>query len=391
MSENRQYYPALNGLRALALVMVFGGHYLHLPWAFTGVDLFFVLSGFLITGILYDTRDAEHRVRIFYTRRTLRIFPLYYGVFLSLLALTPIYHWQWNWYWMAWPLYLGNFLRFLFPYSQAAQLAGAAQLHGGAGHNTIMYLGHLWSLCVEEQFYLAWPWVVFGVKDRRRLIWICVAFVIACPFARWGAIVSLPSIYGELEIGYSFTLLRVDALLLGGLVALLWRGPERERLLTCSRWIASVGLPLFLLYVLMTTHLHGDPNYPAWRLTWGLSLVDILTAALIVAALRETTWAFKAFNLRPLRWFGTITYGAYVFHDIPQVFYNRMGTLLSRYSPFLAEHLRWTVAGVALVGTTALASLSFRFFETPFLNLKSRLAPAPKQASLPAEGRPLHS
>src|SRR5580698_10512614 len=114
--ENRAYFPALDGIRALAFVMVLGQHYVATPWGWTGVDIFFVLSGFLITGILFDSRDDPHRVRNFYIRRTLRIFPLYYGIFLVLLLSTPLIHWSWSRSWIAWPLYLGNYLRFLHPY-----------------------------------------------------------------------------------------------------------------------------------------------------------------------------------------------------------------------------------------------------------------------------------
>ena len=78
------------------------------------MDLFFVLSGFLITGILYDTRNTQHRFRNFYVRRTLRIFPLYYGLLIVGLLLTPIFHWIWHPVWILWPLYLGNYGRFIW-------------------------------------------------------------------------------------------------------------------------------------------------------------------------------------------------------------------------------------------------------------------------------------
>src|ERR1700744_4617103 len=106
--ENRGFYPALDGLRALAFLMVFATHYEGMPWGWSGVDVFFVISGFLITGILLDTRDDRYRVRNFYARRSLRIFPLYYGVFLLLLLLTPFLHLNWSAGWLAWPLYVGN-------------------------------------------------------------------------------------------------------------------------------------------------------------------------------------------------------------------------------------------------------------------------------------------
>src|ERR1700722_7833144 len=99
--EKKRFYPALDGLRAIAVLMVFYQHYypnfrMGLNWGWAGVDIFFVLSGFLITGILYDTQNAAHRFRNFYVRRTLRIFPLYYGVLLLALLLTPLLHWTWH-------------------------------------------------------------------------------------------------------------------------------------------------------------------------------------------------------------------------------------------------------------------------------------------------------
>ena len=108
---NSVRFPALDGIRAVAFFAVFLTHYRHLAWAWGGVNAFFVLSGFLITGILWDTRDRPHAMRAFYIRRTLRIFPLYWGVFLVLLLLTPICRWQWSGAWLLWPLYVGNFVR----------------------------------------------------------------------------------------------------------------------------------------------------------------------------------------------------------------------------------------------------------------------------------------
>src|SRR5438270_7909455 len=98
--SNNAYFSALDGFRAIAFLTVFATHYLLLPWGFTGVDAFFVLSGFLITGILYDKRDDLHRARNFYVRRSLRIFPLYYGIMLALVLLYPIFRWEWNAHWL---------------------------------------------------------------------------------------------------------------------------------------------------------------------------------------------------------------------------------------------------------------------------------------------------
>ena len=136
-SNHKRFYPALNGLRAVAVLLVFCQHYLAsfypaLNWGWTGVDLFFVLSGFLITGILYDTRDHPRRVRNFYMRRTLRIFPLYYAVLVGALLTTPIFHWLWSPAWLLWFTYLGNYARFLFLHTPLFHLgAGEQDRHAG--------------------------------------------------------------------------------------------------------------------------------------------------------------------------------------------------------------------------------------------------------------------
>jgi peptidoglycan/LPS O-acetylase OafA/YrhL len=205
--KDRAYYPSLDGLRAVSFLAVFCWHYLEVPYGWAGVDVFFVLSGFLITGILYDSQDAPHRVRNFYIRRTLRIFPLYYGVLLAILLLTPWMRWAWSWQWIAWPLYLGNFLRFLYPHMNN-RFVGAfadAQLLSKARPGLTLYLGHFWTLCVEEQFYLVWPWIVFTVRDRRKLMAICAGCIVAVPVARTIALAHLPAALVSGEVVFHST------------------------------------------------------------------------------------------------------------------------------------------------------------------------------------------
>ncbi len=378
--ENRAYYPALDGLRALALILVVAQHYIYLPWGWTGVDLFFVLSGFLITGILYDTRDARHRVRNFYIRRTLRIFPLYYGVFLVLLLSTPFLHWQWSRYWILWPLYLGNFIRFFHPFSQNPDFlwAGDAWLKSTGRLHTVLYLGHFWSLCIEEQFYFIWPPVVFLIKDRRRLMAICLAVMVALPILRELAVLLLPRAFIDLEFTYRFTPLRIDALLLGGLLALLLRGPERLAVLAALRWFARIAFPLAAIYLfhsLWRHYLTYQP--PVWRLTWGFTVIDLLAASLIALCLIPGSLLYRALSVRPLRSLGKISYGAYVFHDIPHHLYAFIiEAKIAPHISFIHTHARPSIALLGFVGTLILAWLSFRFFESPFLNLKERLAPS---------------
>jgi len=166
----------LDGIRGVAILMVIGSHAFTanaeaggvltrrisacLGYGFFGVDLFFVLSGFLITGILVDSLDEDGFFRKFYARRVLRIFPLYYGVLLVLFLLTPVLRLQWHG--MGW-LMLGYF--------QNVRPNEIGTFSPGAG----VALNHFWSLAVEEQFYLFWPAMVFFIRDRRRLLITTIA------------------------------------------------------------------------------------------------------------------------------------------------------------------------------------------------------------------------
>ncbi len=374
--ENRAFFPALDGLRTIAFLMVFGQHYLSLAWGWTGVNIFFVLSGFLITGILLDSRDQEHRLRNFYLRRTLRIFPLYYGLFGVLLLLSPVFHWQWNRYWIAWPLYLGNFLRFLSP---AAAILHSPLEYAADGHLTSrllprseLYLGHLWSLCVEEQFYLVWPFVVFAVRDRRKLLMLCTSAVVLGPLLRLLLAFKTPSWMVANELLYRFTPAQLDALLLGGLVALLWRGAARVWLVTVAAIGALAGTAGVAGYLIFVVHgWRIAPNtYPHWSFTGGLLFANLYSAALLVCALQPGDPVFHILQTKPLRWAGRLTYGAYVFHDI---FHDLFVHIVTHSGMAIPRQFREAaVAALALPATFLLAWLSFRFFESPFLDLKDR-------------------
>ena len=380
--ENRLFYPALDGLRAVALLMVFFTHYAALPWGWGGVNVFFVLSGFLITGILYDSRNDLHRVRNFYVRRTLRIFPLYYGVFLALLLLEPFLHWQWTRSWFAWPLYLGNFLILRSPdvihETSVQALSAYAHLKCSRFPSSTVYLGHLWSLCVEEQFYLVWPWIVFWVRSRRSLIAICSVIAVAIPLLRVVAQHTLPTWMLSAEALYRLTPFQLDSLLLGGLLALLWRGSDRQILVMVGRITAVICALAALAYLAITLHQampdwRHNYHYPAWRLTWGLTFINIFSAAVILCALQPGSVAYRLLALRPLRWLGRISYGAYILHDIPHTFYEHIIRLAGNHVHVIATHSGPACTVLGLVSTVVLAWLSFHFFESRFLNLKERL------------------
>ena len=357
-------------MRTVAFLLVFLNHYNGLPWGWCGVNFFFVLSGFLITGILLDTRDDAHRARNFYVRRTLRIFPLYYAVMLLLLLLWPYAHWQWNWTWLAWPAYLGNFLHWSpAPPNSFAERAGNFQMWGAIhGRQLILYCGHFWSLCIEEQFYLLWPWLVFWVRSPRKLLWLCGLSLPIGLLLRLWAQHALPAWMVAQNVLSRFTPLSCDALLFGGFLALILRTSARQRILRAAVWI----LPPYLLLLIVSafarrSQWHTSPlyPYPVWVETFGFAIADILGALLLLNALHPGTWIHRLLNIRSMRWAGRITYGAYVLHDIPH-------RIIDRFAGGSAQTHRLITTAIALVATYLGAWLSFRFLESPFLNLKER-------------------
>ena len=308
LPENKRFYPALDGLRALAVLMVFFEHYesAEFPafnWGWVGVDVFFVLSGFLITGILYDTRETKHRFRNFYVRRILRIFPLYYGVLLLGVLLTPIFHWLWNPAWILWFCYLGNYSRFiylhdpLFVRGAIEHLVAKSPFH----HIGALYLGHFWSLCVEEQFYLVWPFIVFRIRDRVRLRNFCALICGLTLLLRVMCVVFVPNQYLSAELLYRITPLRVDALLLGGVVALCLRGPEAEQVQKIVKPILIIFTVGFVIWELTYRAISGGHHFyhpyagAPILTTIGYSLIDIYSAALILSMLQPKGLLFTAF------------------------------------------------------------------------------------------------
>ena len=343
-------------------------------WGWTGVDIFFVLSGFLITGILYDSQAKPHRYRDFYIRRTLRIFPLYYAVWLAILLLTPIAHWQWNWRWALWPAYLGNYARFLFlhipgdPYRFDRLVFGPA-VRGWFGTPMHLWIGHFWSLCVEEQFYLLWPFVVYKVRKRETLMGICLAVIVLSPLLRWLLTLTISSRMLEMELLYRSLPTRLDALLIGGLIALCLRGPEQAWLHQWRRSILAATSVLFTLAYVVSVKILGLPFFGSttnWIGIGGFTLIDLFAAALILECIHPGSALGRVLSVRPLRELGIISYGFYVYHDLLHDFFAAFASLV------LPRHASPVTAAVAFLGTVAISLLSYRLLERPMLRLKDR-------------------
>jgi peptidoglycan/LPS O-acetylase OafA/YrhL len=171
------------------------------------------------------------------------------------------------------------------------------------------------------------------------------------------------------EVLYRYTPFRIDALLLGGCIALARRGPSPRSLMIVARVgfvVLSVALLSWLVSNPTARHdISGGYVYPVWRFTWGLSFIDAYAACILVMALEPGSIAFRLLNLSSLRWLGRISYGTYVFHDIFHLGFNRIVAHFTQY-----PKLPTAIFGLAF--TLLAAWASFRYFETPFIRLKER-------------------
>ena len=379
----KAYYPALDGLRALAILMVFHFHYaapyrsIGSPiahWGWIGVDLFFVLSGFLITGILYDSRGRKHAYRDFMGRRMLRIFPLYYAVWLFFLISGPLFHWIWPVAGWMWPLYLGNFARFLHPGNLQLNTNYFYPLQSSGRLGLPLDVSHFWTLCVEEQFYMIWPLVMLFVQSRRLIMGIILSLLVLLPLARTAIALWGSSGLVAAELLYRATPLRVDALLWGALLAILLR--EHGALL--HHWgrtitlTAGAGLLVYMvLRKLMDTE-NATYLYSPWNGSIGYVVIDVFAFGLVLELIRPDSRAARIFSWQPARRLGQISYGVYALHFLPHAIYlHLVQHAFHRPDPAPVDtKTMYGYEALAFVVTLLLATASFHFLETPFLRLK---------------------
>lgn len=335
----------LDGVRALAITAVFLHHGLHIRLLWMGVDLFFVLSGFLITGILYDSKGGSFRSYIghFYARRVRRILPPYLAV-LAISAVVFGVGWLHYWY-----FYIGG-MNFLAP----LHLPNLSSLP-------------LWSLAVEEQFYLFWPFAVFCLS-RKRLIQLVVFLMVLAPVLRY---VCTPLFSRHWAI-YMLLPFRMDTLAAGALFALVWPG-MRDRVAASARlrWTIAAGALAAMAVAFVSLILLGRWGYTTFDNTpVGNCLIYEMALLLVASAffLALAGIGKPVLSFWPLVWLGRISYSIYLIH-------LTVLTLLPGYH------------AIPAVGVTiAYAALMWVCVEAPLLGQNRKEARIIVQTEAPREG-----
>jgi peptidoglycan/LPS O-acetylase OafA/YrhL len=347
----------LDGLRGIAIILVILYHnfnfieYFNYGWL--GVDLFFVLSGFLITDILFNSLNSKNYFKSFYARRILRIFPLYYFSLILFLWIIPAIntslldmkyyqeHQLWFWtYLQNWPL--------IFKDDSGASV-----------------LNHYWSLAIEEQYYLIWPFIILLLKKPKRIFILCIlllVIVIASRFYIWQNRNDFPTY----ERAFLFT--RIDGILIGAMLASLYNINAQ---LLRKYFTVFLLLLTALNYAFYLFKKNQSPDFPVWGIAGFTTFALIFAMIVYEAVMKENKFINFILSNSFLRFLGKYSYGFYIFHwpvaiILSPWFYNITSALFEKNSfiHLLSTGILSTIAGLLV------SIICYHALEKHFLKLK---------------------
>lgn len=363
--------PGLDGLRAIAILMVFASHSDLLEFGWAGVQLFFVLSGFLITGILLDMKESLPSGKYFlkfYGRRFLRIFPLYY-FYLALMSLVT--------YWLLGENFRPKYMQIFLDQVGAAILYLYDIFYRSASFHQSQFLDHFWTLSVEEQFYILWPVLLLLVPywhlKRLFLGFILLGFIFRT--IMYLLYISGSSLWTFQEpfqlVIYSWPLSHLDAFAFGAYISRYKIRHPKPQLLLGVLVVPFLG---FLATYAATGNIglvsalgYDLPMRVWYQFLWGPTVLNYFFALLIYCVVYEGI--LTGFLQLPwLRYLGKISYGVYVYHFPVMWFVAR----------FFEKHIEqdetafWLNVLVSFSLTILISTLSYYVLERPILNLKDR-------------------
>jgi len=350
--------PEMDGLRVVAIIMVIIWHYfsnqINAPdksiWSYfihcfdmfwSGVDLFFVLSGFLICGILLDAKGAKNYFQIFYLRRSLRIFPIYFITVFAFYLFTYFAapsHKNFEWL-VSDPMPFLSYITFTQNY-----LMG---IHGDYGAH---WLGMTWSLAVEEQFYLLLPFAIWFLP-RKLLVFVFVAGIIISPAVRF----LYPGFLSSVGLPW-----RMDSLLSGALAAIIFRSPKATTILDKNKIPFFIALSILLIgFGILTLKplILGEKVFNIFKYTW----LALLYSSILWIILRCYLPFFNCIlKNKILIWSGMISFAVYMFH---QPVSGIMHGLIYQRAPKITSIYELSITILSLLITILMAFLTYHTFE----------------------------
>ncbi|SHN24148.1 acyltransferase family protein [Mucilaginibacter sp. OK098] len=393
--EKLDYIPGLDGIRALAALLVISTHWpnnsLSLKFGWIGVNIFFVLSGFLITRILVNEKQRAFKQYLsnFFYKRALRIFPIYYlFIFSTTIIILLIYCFipalSKDGSLIAGLNAIKYDLPFYLTYTYNIKLNLAPLFHFGDYSND--FFGHLWSLAIEEQFYIIFPFLVYFL-DSKQLKKLVIAIIIICPLIRlWAALIGTHLVSNKYWLGellYTNTFCQADALAAGALLALYpikIKFPYRTFFvvmliflvtgLTCLYFLRQAG------YFLVDGKSLGY-DFPAFWFTettshflinirgfYQYSLVNLLAFFLIAPAVIKKPLFPAVLQSKPISYLGKISYGVYLFHYPIKAFFVMGGSFFGGWFKLTANpFIHISIFILYLFVVIMLAHFSYQYFE----------------------------
>jgi len=362
--------PGLDGLRAVAFILVFLIHTNFLIVGWTGVLLFFVLSGFLITGILINMKEnlpVKAYFIKFYGRRFLRIFPLYYFYLFLMLGLA---------YWLYSIGYRPNRMTEYFQQVPYALAYVYDFFCASKWYKDSIFINHFWSLSVEEQFYIFWPLIIL-ITPKKNYKTLFIACILAGPIFRAGLSYlcnhnTFSFLGSDPAAGiYSLPFAHIDAFGFGAFIS-QYRIPKAR----FQFWVLLIVLPIigFSTQYLATgsfSYLSAFgfpfPIANGYKQVWGYSLLNYFFAVTIYAVARHGLFN-RFLELGWLKYLGKISYGLYVYHFVIIYFAGR----INDFVPLTYEQNMMLSSLPALIVTILVSALSYKFIEKPILDLKDK-------------------
>lgn len=378
--------PALDGLRGFAALFVVMLHLtmqvtpttvpalavknlFSLGW--TGVDLFFVLSGFLITGLLVGAKGSTNYFRVFYARRMLRILPLYYVALVVLFGMPILFNLPRN---------------LVVPFRDQAWFWFYLQNYHWLGDKFAGWTGHLWSLAIEEQFYLVWPLVIL-FTSRKQALWVCLGLLAVSVGYRFYAV----NLVSHLDT-YFVTQARLDGLSIGSAIALLTGEPGWLARLRRYAPATAVVAALMFAVTFAVTGAHIPGTFRELIPLRFLSVALVYGAVLVIALAGTSSRFARVLRSRFLRFYGRYSYALYVIHVPAMSAVAHFGIIPVNLSlggsDFVGEIL-YIIVVTSIV--TLLAWLSWHVLEKHFLKLKRHFVYdfAPGNTEAPLVAAPL--